>query len=36
MSLVVCGTATTPAIDAVRLQLGRETVRARMAAALGP
>ena len=35
MRLVVCGTTTTPAIDAVLLLLGRETVRDRMSAALG-
>ncbi len=34
MRLVVCGTTTTPAIDAVLYLLGRETVQARMAAAL--
>jgi len=35
MRLVVCGTTATPAIDAVLALLGCETVRARMAAALG-
>jgi glutamyl-tRNA synthetase len=35
MRLVVCGTTTTPAIDAVLMLLGRETVRARMSTALG-
>ena len=35
MRLVVCGTPATPAIDAVLALLGRETTRARMAAALG-
>ena len=34
MRLVVCGTSTTPAIDAVLALLGRDTTRARMAAAL--
>jgi glutamyl-tRNA synthetase len=34
MRLVVCGTTTTPAIDAVLFLLGRETVRARMQSAL--
>jgi glutamyl-tRNA synthetase len=35
MRLVVCGTTTTPAIDAVLFLLGRDTVRARIASALG-
>jgi len=35
MRLVVCGTTTTPAIDAVLFLLGRETVRTRMSATLG-
>ena len=35
MRLVVCGTTTTPAIDAVLFLLGRDTVRDRMSAALG-
>src|SRR4030095_14062604 len=34
MRLVVCGTTTTPAIDAVLFLLGRETVRARMHSAI--
>jgi len=34
MRLVVCGTTTTPAIDAVLLLLGRDVVRSRMGAAL--
>ena len=36
MRLVVCGTPTTPAIDAVLALLGRETTRTRMAARAGP
>jgi len=36
MRLVVCGTTTTPAIDAVLQLLGRDVVRSRMAAALIP
>jgi len=36
MRLVVCGTTTTPAIDAVLQLLGRDVVRSRMAAALSP
>jgi len=35
MRLLVAGTPTTPAIDAVLALLGRETTRARMSAALG-
>ena len=35
LRLLVAGTPTTPAIDAVLALLGRDTVRARMAAALG-
>jgi glutamyl-tRNA synthetase len=35
MRLVVCGTTTTPAIDAVLALLGRDTTRGRIAAALG-
>ncbi|MEO8509505.1 MAG: glutamate--tRNA ligase [Betaproteobacteria bacterium] len=35
MRLLVAGTPTTPAIDAVLALLGRDTVRERMAAALG-
>jgi len=35
MRLLVAGTPTTPAIDAVLALLGRETTRSRMAAALG-
>jgi len=35
MRLLVAGTPTTPAIDAVLALLGRETVRARMATGLG-
>jgi glutamyl-tRNA synthetase len=34
MRLVVCGTTTTPAIDAVLQLLGRDVVRSRMAATL--
>jgi len=36
MRLVVCGTTTTPAIDAVLHLLGREIVRARMGLTLAP
>jgi glutamyl-tRNA synthetase len=35
LRLIVAGTTTTPAIDAVLALLGRETVRSRMATALG-
>jgi glutamyl-tRNA synthetase len=35
MRLIVAGTPTTPAIDAVLALLGRDTTRARIAAALG-
>jgi glutamyl-tRNA synthetase len=35
MRLLVCGTTSTPAIDAVLFLLGRETVRERLSAALG-
>ena len=35
MRLLVAGTPTTPAIDAVLALLGRDTARARMATALG-
>jgi glutamyl-tRNA synthetase len=35
LRVLVCGTTQTPAIDAVLALLGRETTRARLAAALG-
>ena len=35
MRLLVCGTTTTPAIDAVLALLGRDATRARLGAALG-